>query len=68
MATLHPVILAGGSGTRLWPMSREPNETWLARTILNGGSKTGGLIGMVEFFPLGVTFSENRFPFFRIAA
>ncbi|WP_039902967.1 mannose-1-phosphate guanylyltransferase/mannose-6-phosphate isomerase [Paraburkholderia hospita] len=22
--TIHPVILAGGSGTRLWPMSREP--------------------------------------------
>jgi len=21
--TLHPVILAGGCGTRLWPMSRE---------------------------------------------
>ena len=21
--TLHPLILAGGSGTRLWPMSRE---------------------------------------------
>jgi mannose-1-phosphate guanylyltransferase/mannose-6-phosphate isomerase len=23
MATIHPVILSGGSGTRLWPLSRE---------------------------------------------
>ena len=22
MTTLHPVILSGGSGTRLWPLSR----------------------------------------------
>ncbi|NBS39712.1 MAG: mannose-1-phosphate guanylyltransferase/mannose-6-phosphate isomerase, partial [Betaproteobacteria bacterium] len=23
MTTLHPVILCGGSGTRLWPLSRQ---------------------------------------------
>ena len=23
MTTIHPVILSGGSGTRLWPLSRE---------------------------------------------
>ena len=36
--TLHPVILCGGAGTRLWPLSRETYpKQFLA---LQGGSTT----------------------------
>src|SRR3954471_18402952 len=35
--TLHPVILAGGSGTRLWPLSRESTPKQYL-PLLEGGS------------------------------
>ena len=35
--TLHPVVLAGGSGTRLWPLSRESNPKQFL-PLLEGGS------------------------------
>lgn len=36
---LHPVILAGGSGTRLWPMSRESHPKQFL-PLLEGGAKS----------------------------
>lgn len=36
-ADLYPVLLAGGSGTRLWPVSREENPKQFAR-LFNGRS------------------------------
>ncbi len=39
MATIHPVILSGGSGTRLWPLSREMYPKQFVR-FLEGDDKT----------------------------
>ncbi|HEX7044408.1 MAG TPA: mannose-1-phosphate guanylyltransferase/mannose-6-phosphate isomerase [Burkholderiales bacterium] len=36
MSTLHPVILSGGSGTRLWPLSREHYPKQLLRLLGDG--------------------------------
>lgn len=62
---LHPVIFAGGSGTRLWPLSREffPKpflsitgaHTMLQETIL----RLDGIEGMVQ--PIVVCNEEHRF-------
>ncbi len=62
---LHPVILSGGSGTRLWPLSREHhpkqllcligNETLLQQTV----KRLDGLAGAAD--PLIVCNDELRF-------
>ena len=62
---LHPVIFAGGSGTRLWPLSREfyPKpflsitgpHTMLQETIL----RLDGIAGMGR--PIVVCNEEHRF-------
>jgi mannose-1-phosphate guanylyltransferase/mannose-6-phosphate isomerase len=53
MAAIHPVILSGGSGTRLWPLSRamypkqfirfaaDQRETFLAATLKRLGAGSG---------------------------
>jgi mannose-1-phosphate guanylyltransferase/mannose-1-phosphate guanylyltransferase/mannose-6-phosphate isomerase len=50
-ATIHPVILSGGAGTRLWPLSRKSrpkqfvslsgDETMLQRTALRTAGRAG---------------------------
>ena len=65
MMKLHPVIFAGGSGTRLWPLSREffPKpflsitglHTMLQETIL----RLDGIEGIVQ--PIVVCNEEHRF-------
>ena len=63
--TLHPVILAGGSGTRLWPLSREfypkpflsisDSRSMLQDTVL----RLDGVDGVAE--PIVVCNEEHRF-------
>jgi mannose-1-phosphate guanylyltransferase/mannose-6-phosphate isomerase len=65
MMQLHPVVLSGGSGTRLWPLSREHypkqllgfvgNQTLLQQTI----QRLDGLDGVAA--PLVVCNEEHRF-------
>lgn len=66
---LHPVILSGGSGTRLWPLSREQypkqllallgDDTMLQQTALRLGGFTGSLPVAPE--PIVVCNEEYRF-------
>jgi mannose-1-phosphate guanylyltransferase/mannose-6-phosphate isomerase len=63
--TLHPVILAGGSGTRLWPMSREAFPKQFLQ-ILEGASpfqatleRLAGIGGVQA--PTVVASEEHRF-------
>jgi len=65
MTNLYPVILSGGSGTRLWPLSREHypkqllvlngNRTMLQQTV----TRLDGLPGIAA--PLVVCNEEHRF-------
>ncbi|CAK7001403.1 MAG: Alginate biosynthesis protein AlgA [Desulfovibrio sp.] len=64
MVKLHPVILCGGSGTRLWPLSRElhpkqfipfDGDTLFGKTL----TRVAGLPGVAE--PLVVCNEEHRF-------
>ncbi len=67
MTTIHPVILSGGSGTRLWPLSRETHpkqllaltgqDSLLQATI----RRTEGLQGCTLAPPLVVCNEEYRF-------
>lgn len=62
---IHPVILSGGSGTRLWPLSREHypkqlqclvgDETLLQQTV----KRLDGLAGVAD--PIVVCNEEHRF-------
>ena len=62
---IQPVILCGGSGTRLWPLSREHHPKPLhalngVRTLLQEtGARTRGLEGSVE--PLVICNETHRF-------
>lgn len=65
MALIHPVILSGGSGTRLWPLSREHYPKQLlsftgARTLLQEtAARLDGLEAVAA--PLFVCNEEHRF-------
>lgn len=63
-STVQPVILAGGSGTRLWPLSR---QHYAKQYLVLGGDKTllqetaERLLGLPHMAPLVVCNEENRF-------
>src|SRR4029077_10372333 len=66
---IHPVILSGGSGTRLWPMSRAlyPKQllaltgerSLLQETVLRAMGDAGGEFGFAP--PLIIANEEHRF-------
>ena len=67
MQSIHPVILSGGSGTRLWPLSREAypkqllalfgEHTMLQATVLRARALTGVSVAA----PLLICNQEHRF-------
>ncbi|MCQ9372958.1 mannose-1-phosphate guanylyltransferase/mannose-6-phosphate isomerase [Methyloversatilis sp. XJ19-13] len=64
--TLQPVILCGGSGTRLWPLSRERYPKQLLpldgeRTLLQDTALRAGAPGVTIAAPLVVCNEEYRF-------
>ncbi|MEQ1593120.1 MAG: mannose-1-phosphate guanylyltransferase/mannose-6-phosphate isomerase [Thiobacillaceae bacterium] len=65
MPSIHPVILSGGSGTRLWPLSRAalPKQLLpLASTLSMLQETVARLTGMAEVTaPLMVCNAEHRF-------
>ncbi len=64
MQTITPVIMAGGSGTRLWPLSRQLNPKQFLKIL---GEKTmlqqtlGRLQGLACSSPIAVCNEEHRF-------
>ncbi len=63
---LQPVILCGGSGTRLWPLSRERYPKQLLpldgeKTLLQDTALRAGVPGMTIAAPLVVCNEEYRF-------
>src|SRR5215831_10442528 len=65
LSTITPVILSGGSGTRLWPMSRALYPKQLL-ALIDGGSllqQTARRIGDPQRFapPLVIANEEHRF-------
>jgi mannose-1-phosphate guanylyltransferase / mannose-6-phosphate isomerase len=64
-AQIHPVILSGGSGTRLWPLSRASYPKQLLKLVsdhtLLQDTVTRGLIDVGFAAPLVVCNAEHRF-------
>jgi len=65
---IHPVLLCGGSGTRLWPLSRKSYPKQFTRLVGDqtlfqaAASRLSGTQGVVEFAaPVIVTDSDFRF-------
>ncbi len=68
MATITPVLLAGGSGTRLWPLSRKSYPKQFSRlmgeeTLFQASAKRlrGGTNGMKFAAPVVLTNADFRF-------
>ncbi|OGI65038.1 MAG: mannose-1-phosphate guanylyltransferase/mannose-6-phosphate isomerase [Candidatus Muproteobacteria bacterium RBG_16_60_9] len=65
MTPIHPVILSGGSGTRLWPLSREHFPKQLLQLVGDGSllqqtiTRLDGLSAVAE--PIVVCNEEHRF-------
>lgn len=69
MPVIHPVILSGGSGTRLWPLSREAypkqllalfgEHTMLQATVLRAQALAGSELSVAP--PLLICNQEHRF-------
>ena len=65
VATIHPVILSGGAGTRLWPLSRSSHPKQLLRLLSEHSmiqmtaARTQGIAGFGD--PVVVCSHEHRF-------
>jgi mannose-1-phosphate guanylyltransferase / mannose-6-phosphate isomerase len=64
MMTIHPVLLCGGSGTRLWPLSRKSYPKQFARltgeeSLFQGSARRLSGLGFAP--PMVVTGSDFRF-------
>lgn len=62
MSKIQPVILCGGSGTRLWPVSRDSFPKQFA-TLANGSSLFEATIQRIKYFgvPICIANEEHRF-------
>lgn len=67
MSKIYPVLLAGGSGTRLWPLSRKSYPKQFSKligekTLFQNSAKRLTSSNTVEFFPhITITNSDFRF-------
>ena len=67
MSKVYPVILAGGSGTRLWPLSRKSYPKQFSnlignKTLFQSSAKRLTSSNMLEFAPhITITNSDYRF-------
>ena len=67
MTVIHPVLLAGGSGTRLWPLSRKSFPKQFSKltsqeTLFQSSARRLTSTGLIEFAPhITLTNADFRF-------